>query len=406
MSDFVQRMRLAGGLRAGMRLHAAQSLVRHQVSMFTGEIWKEPSRVVWTNMGMPPELFYAAGYLPVNTELTAGWSSTLNLAAKYLTIAEQKGFGQNLCSYHKAIIGAMECGDLPSPRLAVMSSHICDGGRGLLSYFASRFRTKTYLIQVPYGQTDEDNRYVQRQLQECYSKIARSVSWPSAVRELQSAIQCSNQARRWLTNANALRKKAVLLPGNAAIRNLFGATFLFGSALGIQITREYCQQLVELAARGEPALLEGHRILWIHFAPLYAGRLMRYFEETLRCPIAFDITGHPYWEEMRGDTPFQSLAQKMASHFFLGSSRGRIKLYRHLVQEYQIRGIVMLMHQGCKAIPASSWELRELGRQIQIPYLELPGDCVDPRSFGEEQTRLRMEAFAECLGRRQHGSGN
>ncbi len=147
MSDFVQRMRLAGGLRTGMRLYAAQSLVRHQVSMFTGAIWKEPSRIVWTNMGMPPELFYAAGYLPVNTELTAGWSSTLNLAAKYLAIAEQKGFGQNLCSYHKAIVGAMECGDLPPPRLAVMSSHICDGGRGLLSYFASRFRPRHILFR-------------------------------------------------------------------------------------------------------------------------------------------------------------------------------------------------------------------------------------------------------------------
>ena len=406
MSDFVQRMRLAGGLRTGMRLYAAQSLVRHQVSMFTGAIWKEPSRIVWTNMGMPPELFYAAGYLPVNTELTAGWSSTLNLAAKYLAIAEQKGFGQNLCSYHKAIVGAMECGDLPPPRLAVMSSHICDGGRGLLSYFASRFQTKTYLIQVPYGQTGEDSRYVERQLQECYGKIAGSVSWSNAVGGLRSAIQRSNQARRWLANANALRKKEVLFPGNDAIRNLFGATFLFGSALGIQITREYCQQLMDLAARGVSATLDGHRILWIHFAPLYAGHLRRYFEETLRCPIAFDITGHLYWDEMRADTPFQSLAQKMASHFFLGSSRDRTKLYRRLIQEYQIQGITMLLHQGCKAIPASSWELRELARQMKIPYLELPADCVDPRSFGEEQTRLRMEAFAECLGRRQHGSGN
>ncbi len=96
------------------------------------------------------------------------------------------------------------------------------------------------------------------------------------------------------------------------------------------------------------------------FCPPIRGPSDAIFQETLRCPIAFDITGHLYWDEMRADTPFQSLAQKMASHFFLGSSRDRTKLYRRLIQEYQIQGITMLLHQGCKAIPASSWELREL----------------------------------------------
>lgn len=62
-------------------------------------------------------------------------------------------------------------------------------------------------------------------------------------------------------------------------------------------------------------------------------------------------------------------------------------------------GIVIFMHNGCKAIPCSAWELKEVSKLTNKPLLELYGDCINPEGISTEQMKLRMEAFKEGLER-------
>lgn len=64
-------------------------------------------------MVMPTELFYACGLIPLHAEMTAGWISSLHLAEELIREAEQRGIRGGLCSYHRAVIGALERGELP-----------------------------------------------------------------------------------------------------------------------------------------------------------------------------------------------------------------------------------------------------------------------------------------------------
>lgn len=65
-----------------------------------------------------------------------------------------------------------------------------------------------------------------------------------------------------------------------------------------------------------------------------------------------------------------------------------------------INAVVIFMHQGCRAIPGTSWEIQELCEKEGIPFLELYGDCIDPGGVSIQQMKLRMEAFAESLENR------
>ena len=95
----------------------------------------------------------------------------------------------------------------------------------------------------------------------------------------------------------------------------------------------------------------------------------------------------------------------MMSHFLLGDSKKRIDLYVNLLSQYKIEGVVIFMHHGCRAIPCSSWELKEAAKKMKIPFLELPGDCIDKNGLSIEQTKLRMEAYQERLVNRYvHGN--
>lgn len=402
MNEFIQRLRLSEALTHNIELKAASMIVKNQTSIFQEYIQNNNDNIVWTNMVMPTEIFYALNLIPIHTELIAGWLSTLNLSEKYIQNAHAKGYNLNLCSYHKTIIGAIEAGILPIPKIAVLSTHICDGGSLMARYFRERFQTKVKIIDVPYHNTNVEIDYLCNQFIYLGKWLEEYTSEKLLIRNLKKAIELSNLERKYLIKANELRKEKALFFGNLAIRNMYGATFLSGSQLGAEVAKIYYE---ELMAKNE-VMNNYHRILWIHFAPLYAGNLMRYFEENLKCVIAFDITSYIYWNDLYVDKPFESMTQKAMSHFYLGGTDNRIKLYLSIINEYKIDGIVMFMHQGCRAIPGSSWELKEINRVTSIPFLELYGDCIDPGGFSSEQMKLRMEAFSEGMVKRKYVFGN
>jgi hypothetical protein len=145
---------------------------------------------------------------------------------------------------------------------------------------------------------------------------------------------------------------------------------------------------------------EHKRILWIHFAPLYNNNLLEYLEEELGCYIVFDITGHIYWPEYDTRKPLESLAERAISHFYLGEAEERNQLYANIIRDYKIDGVIHMMHNGCRAIPGASWQVRDVADELNVPYFELSGDCIDPRGFSEEQMKLRLEAFKETVWRR------
>lgn len=389
-------MRLAGGASAQMELNAANLLVRYQSRLFSDTVWKKPESVVWTNMVMPTELLYAAGCIPVHIELMSGWMSTLGLAAGQIAHAHAAGFPVGVCSYHKAVIGALESGMLPPPKTAVLSSHICDGGTAMARYLRERHGTEVFLLEVPYLNTPQNRRLMRKRLEKLCVFFLKRTGRSFGRAELEGAMRLSNEAREDLVRANCLREKRLLFWGNLALRNLFGLTFLLGSAEGARIARAYRK---ELEGR-EPMPGKYHRLLWVHFAPLFSGELLRYFEQTLKCAVAFDMTGYIYWEPLNERRPLSSLSRKVMSHFFLCQTDGRAALYSRIIREMNIEAAVIFMHQGCRAIPGAAWELKELCGRQGLPCLELSGDCIDPGGVSAQQLKLRMDAFSESLENR------
>lgn len=368
-----------------MELEAAGMLVREQFCNFQKYILGDREGFVWTNMLMPPELLYGAGLIPLQTELLAGWLSSLKLSQYCIQKAHAAGWSSNICSYHKAVMGALEAGLLPPPVTAVFSSHLCDGGSLLARYLHQRYKTRIFIIEVPYERDGADSlSHLERQ-------IWSAIDFLGGTQLLKRAVKLSNRASCFLREANLLRASKYLFEGHLAIRNLYGASFLLGSEKGVLVAETYYRELKQRTESNQGDV----RILWVHFAPLYDSNLMHTFEKELGMKIAFDITGYIYWEALDENNVAEALAKKMLSHFFAGDFGRRKVFYESLIKEYQINGIVLFQHQNCRAISCSAWELRELSERLHIPYLEISGDCIDPGNYAKAQMSLRMEAFAE-----------
>ena len=401
-NEFTQRLKLTAAILPGIPLDAIRLLIENQVKLFTRDVLDNPHKVIWTNMVMPVEIFYAAGLIPLNMELAAGWLASLGLSEKYISLSESIGFSPSLCSYHKAAVGLCEKGCLPPPQAVCISSHICDGAVGVGRYFAEKFGAKNFILHLPYHKNTLNTGYVLQQYRRMVEWLEGYIGRRIREEDIAQALELSNIAREYWLKANELRKGELLFQGYLALRNLFGTTFLFGSKLGVEVAKAYYNQLLDIKNRqvpGKRKAAKKKRILWVHFCPLYANKVMEYLEEDLNCSIVFDITGHIYWPAHDTSKPLESLAERSLSHFYLGEGGDRRKLYSSLIKEFNVEGIIHFMHNGCRAIPGSSWLVNELAKSSGLPYLELSGDCIDPRGSSEEQMRLRLEAFSETLGR-------
>lgn len=401
-NSFVQRMKLTRAILPKLPLQAIQMAVENQVELFTKLIWSNPEKTVWTNMVMTPELFYAAGLIPVNIELVAGWLSSLHLSRDYISHSEGIGFSSSICSYHKATLGLMEAGGLSRPLGAAVSSHICDGGVGVVNYFKQKYGTDIFVLNIPFDGQVMNKAYLVAQYRKLVTWIENYTGKKIEDNKIQEALVLSNKTRELWLKVLELRKADPVIPGRYILRNLFGATFLFGSRFGYEVVKTYHDEMLERYenAKEKNVSKKYKRILWIHFAPLYNNSLLEYLEEELGCYIVFDITGHIYWPEYDVQRPLESLAERASSHFYLGDAEERNQLYAQIIREYNIDGVIHMMHNGCRAIPGSSWQVRDVADQLNIPYLELSGDCIDPRGFSEGQMKLRLEAFKEMVWRK------
>ncbi|MDR0286548.1 MAG: 2-hydroxyacyl-CoA dehydratase family protein, partial [Clostridiales bacterium] len=348
------------------------------------------------------ELFYAAGLTPVNMELVAGWLSSLHLSRDYISRSEGNGFSPSICSYHKATLGLIEDGGLSRPFGAAVSSHICDGGVGVANFFRHKYGTDTFVLNVPFDRKAINKDYLIEQYRNLVAWIENYTGKKLSDDKIREALELSNKTREYWLKVLEHRKGDPVVPGRFMLRNLFGATFLFGSQFGYEVVKAYHDEMLERyeKAKENNSHKNHKRILWIHFAPLYNNNLLEYLEDELGCSVVFDITGHIYWPEYDIEKPLESLAERTLSHFYLGKADDRNRLYTKIIRDYKIDGVIHMMHSGCRAIPGASWQVRDGADELNIPYLELSGDCIDPRGFSEEQMKLRLEAFKETVWRR------
>ncbi len=393
---FKKRMHLVKAVVDKQPLRAIQKLVSNQIEIFSNLLFTQQDKIVMTNMVMPAEIFYAADLIPINIELMAGWASSLGLSKQYITKVEGSELSTNICSYHKTVVGLINNNAIPYPKGMAVTSNICDGGVGITNYCEHKFNTEAFILNVPFNRSKLNLEYVVKQIYELIKWVEMFSGRRFDMNKLKECLKLSNDAMRLWKAAYEVRKGEPLFPGHLALRNLFGTTFLFGSKLGVEVAKEYYNELIEIRTDGSKDYRQ-KRLLWIHFAPLYNNQLMEYLEETLNCNIVVDITGYIYWEDYDIEKPIESIASRILSHFYMGHPKRRKAIYETIIREYKVDGIVHFMHSGCRAISGSSWLVRDIANRYHVPYLELSGDCIDPRGFSEEQMKMRFEAFKEML---------
>ncbi len=353
--------------------------------------------VVWTNVYTPPELIWAWGGIPFMPEAAAAVAANLGWSTYFLKVAEGAWYSTDLCSFHRCALGMAMERLLPRPDLILASSHLCDGAVKFLEAAGRLYGCPYFLLPVPYRDTPQARSWLAGEIRALQRELKTLL--PARPKEAARVFANVNATRRHMVAVNELRKN-VPAPWRGSEALTLVILFLngLGTAEALSFYRELERVLSRRVRKKTPVVPEQkRRLLWLHFKPFYANPLLDLLEIGHQSVIAFEEVSYVFWEEIPPDAYAEGIAAKMLANPLWGPGEKRVNLVLRLVRDYHAQGVIHFSHWGCRQSTGAAALLRAALNKEGIPFLDLDGDCIDPRNFMEGQTVTRVESFLEMV---------
>jgi benzoyl-CoA reductase/2-hydroxyglutaryl-CoA dehydratase subunit BcrC/BadD/HgdB len=353
--------------------------------------------VVWANIYTPAELIWAWGGIPFFPEAAAAVAASLGWSVHFLKTAEGAWFSTDLCSFHRCALGMALEKILPRPDLVIATNNLCDGAAKFLEIAAGIYGCPYFLLSVPYTDSPQSRAWLAEDILALQREVKKLL--PARQEEIARVIAYVNTTRKHMVAVNNLRRS---LPspwrGSEALTQVIVFFNALGTGEGLSFYRSLEKVLGYRVAKGLPAVPDQRkRLLWLHFKPFYPNPLLDLVEIGHRAVLAFEEVSEVFWEEIPQSDYAGGIAAKILANPLWGPAERRVKLVIDLARAYRVDGVIHFAHWGCRQSTGSVHLLRTaLGRE-GIPFLNLDGDCIDPRNYMEGQTATRIEGFLEML---------
>lgn len=360
--------------------------------------YRKEKPCIYTSAFVPNELVYGLGGVPFLPEAASGFAAAFGFARESLSASESLWYPPDLCSFHRAGVGASVIGLAPQPDAVVVSSQLCDGGKRSLYQVSKAFDCPFYILDVPYTESPESLDRLARQIKEVAEGLEREVPGLSSA-HMDEAIANSNSARSHYLDLCDLRR---YIPspwrGREALNYVVMFLWSWGSPWLTRFYKALKEHSESIIQQGEyPVKNERFRLAWSNLRPYYTTRLFDYLEDELGASIAFEEFSYMYWEPLDANDPYLSLAKKIMSNPGWGPIERRLEVIGKLVDEFSIDGVVQFAQWGCRQYNGAVSILSDYLRRKGIPFLSLAGDGVDERNSGEAQSLTRLGAFLELI---------
>ncbi|MBI5118614.1 2-hydroxyacyl-CoA dehydratase [Candidatus Poribacteria bacterium] len=362
----------------------------------------EPGKkVVYTSIyAFPMELLAAFDVVPFDFEIAGAMMATTDLGVPTMKEAEDRGYPMDICSFHRAALGASFNGYFPDPAILLTTSYYC-AGKSKASEILSLFHGKEhFLLYVPAEINKDSIRYVENQLRQIVNKLETITGQKLDEDRLKAAVRSANRARSSrLKLLDLLKHRPCPWGGNQLIGFSINGLLFNGTEIMERLNEAFAREAQERIKTGK-VRPEKHRIYWFAWLPTYKSNLFDILKEN-GVSIPLCETFRVYWDEIDEDHPFEGLALKCLKNPFVGPASRRVQSIDKIVDEYGIDGTLLFATPACRQANSAYRVLKDSLAKFGIPFLMLNMDIGDPRGYSPEQTKTRLEGFIELMD--QHG---
>lgn len=379
----------------------ARSLWMNEWAKLVLRAFDPDQKVVYVSAyAFPLELTAAFDVVPFDFELASGMIGSTQMGVPTMLEAEEGGYSQDICSFHRIAVGASHLDYFPKPDLLLTTSFYCDGKAKTNELLSNLYEKEAMLLQVPAEISSDAVRYVERQLRQMANRIAAVAGQPLDEDRLKEAVRSSNRARRSQQKMLGLLKhRPAPWGGFQLISFSINAQWFDGTALKERLNSEFVRELEQTIEAAE-AGAERHRIYWFAWLPTYPSNLFEVLEEH-QVSVPLCETFRVFWDEIDEERPFEGLALKCLKNPFVGAGTRRTEDLESITLEYAIDGAMLFATPACRVSKTAHRILRDQMMKLGAPLLTLDMDISDPRGYSPEQTRARLEEFVEILDQRR-----
>lgn len=354
------------------------------------------SKVIMTNVFTPTEPLFALNTFPILPEVASAVSANFGISNSALYESDEILFSKDSCSVHRNLIGLIKMGFLPKPNYIVTTDKPCHSAVHSFYLISKLFGGEYIVIDVPEELNDENINYLSKRIYEIFIYLSKELKIKNSIKNLEKAIELSNETRKYLVEINELRKKKVLIDGRKFLGYLGMIFSAFGSEYGRDFFKFLRDKLKLLYEEGYEIKVK-NRIYWMHLGPYFKVDLFDFLNKK-GAFIVFEETSNVYWDEFDKGDPFKSIAKKLINYKIFSNLEERYKTAQQIIDEYKIDGVVIFNQWGCRQGAGSSYLLRKKLINSGIPTIIIDGDLVDETNFPKEQIKTRVEGFLEVLG--------
>lgn len=363
------------------------------------KLYTKGEPIAWSGVTVPFAMLNAMGVTSCFVEFVGAMLASTGAAGQFIQEAEDAGYAQDSCAYHRSVTGAMITGMVPVPDFVIGTTSPCTAGLAVMENMARRFDRDFFVLNVPQNHTPESVDFLAGQLRDLAGFVADHTGRPLAMDALGEAMVLFNQASDLMTEIYDLAKKRPSPVDSRFLRD-FGTVMdlLMGTETAIEVCRAFRDELRQRVDTGalDPSS-ERIRLMWIQNRIQYRFPLEAMLED-LGARIVVDELNDVTWQPMDPDRPFESMAERIITIPYSLGIPSRIDHLKKLAAEYRIDGAINPCHWGCRQGTGARGLITRGLQEVGVPVLNLEIDCVDSRNLAEGQVATRVEAFTEMIG--------
>jgi benzoyl-CoA reductase/2-hydroxyglutaryl-CoA dehydratase subunit BcrC/BadD/HgdB len=378
--------------------------------------------------GVPPEIIWPFNIAPIFGE---PFSATCNFFPEFTTAclraADKAGYYRDLCGYSRTFIGCVLQGQSPFGELPV-PDFIANIKSNCTSHFqwwliASRLTQQTpFFLDTPYiGDRIEEYHiaFFMDQLERFIHFLEESTHTKLEEDKLIKGVVYAQEAvQLW----DEILEYCKVIPSPVAFKHLLTlmvpAALLRGTPEAVKFYQKLKAEIADRVANqisGIPD--EKYRLIWFNVPLWYNLGMFHQLEKVGATCVVSPYTG--MWgnlsrylgEENVPSFPWPPTTRQEALRVlaisWIGKSifndfRLQFSLFRRMIEEFHIDGIIAHSNRGCKGIESNGMLgiLNWVQKNYNLPILVFESNSTDPEEFSQGQFKVRLEAFLEVLEQR------
>ena len=316
------------------------------------------------------------------------------------------------CSLIRLGLRYLDAGLLPLPAAYLGVTEPCDGIIGVHEALRTHPEWRgvpSFGIDVPYWDDEHAVDYVAGQLRRMVEFITKHTGKTLDINRLREVVTESNEQYRLWQEYNELRRSKPSPHNYVLAQACFLMTNFEGA--GRPDHTVWFRELVADAERrvrlNQPEVPNQRiRVLWFDLQPIYFDLIAPWLEQEWGASVVMDMVSYcPYKliDTSTEESMFRGLARRLISDPpMIRQARGLADNFladiNRIVRDYQIDCVIWPGHIGHKDGAASVSLMRELCRDMNVPFLHVGMDQFDRRYTSPELIKERVSHFFTATG--------